>query len=174
MQVFNGGTGVRGPGQNQDEVEGQMEKFLTFRLAEEHYGLEILQVKEIIGILKITRVPRTPGYIRGVINLRGKVLPVMDLRLRFGMGAIEETEETCIIVVDATGAGNVLMGLLVDSVSEVLDIASSDIEDAQDLGENVKTEFIRGVGKAREKVILLLDIQAVLDSEDRDKAAEDD
>ncbi len=174
MQVFNGGTGVLGPGQSLDEVEKQMQKFLTFRLADENYGLEILQVKEIIGLLKITRVPRTPEYIRGVINLRGKVLPVMDLRLRFAMGSIDDTDETCIIVVDATGSGTVMMGLLVDSVSEVLDIASSDIEDAQDLGESVKTEFIRGVGKAREKVILLLDIQAVLDSDGGDKASEEE
>jgi purine-binding chemotaxis protein CheW len=172
MPAYESGTVSKDPGNRQSEPLGEMAKFLTFRLAEEHYGLEILKVKEIIGLLKITRVPRTPEYIRGVINLRGKVLPVMDLRLRFEMGAVEDTEETCIIVVDPSRAGNALMGFLVDSVSEVLDINTLDIEDTQDLGENVKTEFIRGLGKSREKVILLLDIQAVLDSADFEKVAE--
>lgn len=173
MPANESGTAVKDPGNLQNEPQVEMAKFLTFRLAGEHYGLEILKVKEIIGLLKITRVPRTQDYIRGVINLRGKVLPVMDLRLRFEMGPVEDTEETCIIVVDPSRNGSLLMGLLVDSVSEVLDIDTRDIEDAQDLGENVKTEFIRGLGKSREKVILLLDIQTVLASEAAERVAEE-
>ena len=100
-------------------------KFLTFFLAEEEYGLEILKVKEIIGLLPVTSVLRTPPFIRGVVNLRGKVIPVVDLRSKFGMEAIEETDETCIIVVEVQG---LQMGIVVDRVSEVLDIAGQDIE----------------------------------------------
>ncbi len=99
---------------------GARGKYLTFRLAQEEYGLEILKVREIIGLMDITKVPKTPHDIRGVINLRGKVIPVLDLRLKFGMDAIEDTEETCIIVVDiASEDGSILMGILVDAVSEV-------------------------------------------------------
>ncbi len=173
MPAYENGTAVSDPGNRHIESQGEIEKFLTFRLAGEHYGLEILKVKEIIGLFKITRVPLTPEYIRGVINLRGKVLPVMDLRLRFEMGSAEDTQETCIIIVDPSRAGNCLIGLLVDSVSEVLDIDTRDIEDTQDMGENVNTEYIRGLGKFRGKVILLLDIQAVLASADVERAAEE-
>jgi purine-binding chemotaxis protein CheW len=100
-------------------------KFLCFFLAEEEYGIEILKVQEIIGMMKVTRVPRTPSWMRGVINLRGKVIPIVDLRLQFGMDVVDQTGATCIIVVHAQG---VEMGLVVDRVSEVLDIASRDID----------------------------------------------
>ena len=148
-------------------------KYLTFKLAEEEYGLEILKVKEIIGLMSITRVPRTPDYIRGVINLRGKVIPVMDLRTKFGMETTEDTEETCIIVVDvARGDHSVLMGILVDSVSEVLDIAAEEIEDAPSFGADVNTEFILGMGKTKDKVIILLNIDKVLETKEIETAAE--
>ncbi len=134
-------------------------KYLTFVLADEVYGLEILKVREIIGMMAITDVPRTPVYVRGVVNLRGKVIPVVDLRMKFGMNATEDTEETCIIVVDVNG---VEMGTVVDKVSEVLDIKEEDIEDAPALGLDVNTDFILGMGKADEKVTILLDISKVL------------
>ncbi|MFH1549951.1 MAG: chemotaxis protein CheW [Planctomycetota bacterium] len=138
-------------------------KYLTFILAEENYGLEILKVREIIGIMDITPVPRTPEFVKGVINLRGKVIPVIDLRLKFGMEEIEKTEETCIIVVDVRG---VEMGIVVDKVSEVLDIAGKDIEDAPSFGTNVNTEYILGMGKANDKVTILLDIAKVIGDDD--------
>ncbi len=138
-------------------------KYLTFRLAQEEYGLEILKVREIIGLMDITKVPKTPHDIRGVINLRGKVIPVLDLRLKFGMDAIEDTEETCIIVVDiASEDGSILMGILVDAVSEVLDIQSQEIEDSPTFGADVDTRFILGIGKVKNTVKILLDIDRVL------------
>jgi purine-binding chemotaxis protein CheW len=147
-------------------------KFLTFKLAREEYGLEILKVKEIFGLMSITKVPRTPDYILGVINLRGKVIPVIDLRSRFSMDRIESTNETCIIVVDVKRDNqSVLMGILVDGVSEVLDISADEIEDTPSFGGNVDTEFILGMGKAKDRVIMLLDIDKVMTSEDL-KAAE--
>ncbi|MCE5272243.1 chemotaxis protein CheW [bacterium] len=142
-------------------------KYLTFRLGEEYYGLAILKVREIIGLMDITRMPRTPEYIRGVINLRGKVIPVMGLRDRFGMQRIEDDEQTCIVVVDILLSGrSVLMGILVDGVSEVLDIQVDEIEDSPEFGAGVETEVILGIAKARERVIMLLDIDRVLSSED--------
>lgn len=138
-------------------------KYLTFFLDGEEYGLKIPAVQEIFCMMPVTPVPRTPAFIVGVINLRGKVIPVMDLRLKFGMAAKERTEETCIIVVRAAGLE---MGLVVDKVSEVLDIGASDIEDAPTFGAEVKTDYLLGIGKADGKVKLLLDIDMVLASEE--------
>jgi purine-binding chemotaxis protein CheW len=140
-------------------------KYLTFRLAGEEYGLEILKVREIIGIMNITPVPRTPQFIMGVINLRGKVIPVTDLRLKFDMPAIERTRQTCIIVVDV---GALEMGIAVDSVSEVLTIAEENIADAPSFGPKIETEFILGMGKAQDRVTILLDISRVLTGEEID------
>ncbi len=138
-------------------------KYLTFKLVEEEYGLEILKVREIIGMMAITRVPRTPDFVRGVINLRGKVIPVIDLRKKFGMEATVDTEETCIIVVDVARAAEKLqIGILVDSVSEVLDIKAEDIEDAPSFGSDLDTEFIMGMAKAKGSVKILLNIEKVL------------
>lgn len=134
-------------------------KFLTFFLAEEEYGVEILKVHEIIGLLPITRVPRTPSFIRGVVNLRGRVIPIVDLRLKFGMEAKEATEETCIVVVQVQG---VQTGLIVDRVNEVLDIADGDVEDAPNFGTDVHTEYLLGIAKTGGRVRLLLDIDRVL------------
>jgi purine-binding chemotaxis protein CheW len=138
-------------------------KYLTFILAKESYGLEILKVREIIGIMDITAVPRTPEFVKGVINLRGKVIPVIDLRLKFSMAEAERTDETCIIVVDVDG---VEMSIMVDKVSEVLDIAAGEIEDAPSFGTSVNTDFILGMGKANEQVTILLDISEVLSAMD--------
>jgi purine-binding chemotaxis protein CheW len=134
-------------------------KFLTFFLAGEEYGIEILKVQEIIGMMSITAVPRTPLFIRGVINLRGKVIPIVDLRLKFNMEATAQTEETCIIVVRAQG---IEMGLVVDKVSEVSDIAADDIDDVPSFGADVNTDYLLGIAKADSRVKLLLDIDMVL------------
>jgi purine-binding chemotaxis protein CheW len=134
-------------------------KFLTFFLAGEEYGLEILKVQEIIGMMDITPVPRTPEDIRGVINLRGKVIPIVDLRLKFSMEAAERTSETCIIVVEAN---RLQTGIVVDQVSEVLDIMAENVEDTPAFGADVRTDYILGIGKSEGHVKLLLDIDRVL------------
>ncbi|GAB1342761.1 chemotaxis protein CheW [Gemmatimonas sp.] len=133
-------------------------KYLTFFLAGEEYGLEILKVSEIIGLQPITRVPRMPEFVRGVINLRGKVIPITDLRMKFGMGA-EDSEDSCIIVVQMRG---IQTGIVVDRVSEVVAITEGDIEDAPSFGAGIRTEFLLGIGKAGGRVKLLLDIDKVL------------
>jgi len=133
-------------------------KYLTFKLADEEYGVEILKVREIIGLMGITAVPKMPGYMKGVINLRGKVIPVIDLRLKFGLEEIEHTEQTCIIVVDVGKE----IGIIVDTVSEVLDIAGENIEPPPAMGGDVDTSFIMGMGKVSDAVKILLDINKVL------------
>ena len=142
-------------------------KYLTFALGSEEYGLEILKVREIIGYMEITAVPQTPHHVKGVINLRGQVIPVIDLRLKFGMEEAEVTEETCVIVVEITqGSRQFQTGIVVDHVSEVLDIAAEAIEDAPQFGSTVDTAFILGMGKIGETVKILLDINKVLGGED--------
>jgi purine-binding chemotaxis protein CheW len=136
-------------------------KFLTFFLAGEEYGIEILKVREIIGLMPITRVPNAPPTVCGIINLRGKVIPVMELRLSFGLDTIEATEQTCIIVVQAGGTE---FGIVVDRVSEVANVADQDIEDAPSFGEGANTEYLLGIAKAGGRVKLLLDIDRVLSS----------
>ena len=148
-------------------------KYLTFTLAEEEYGIGILKIKEIIGMLPITSVPQTPDFVKGVINLRGKVIPVMDLRLRFGMPNIDYTERTCIIVVEIGGqSGTVLVGIVVDAVSEVLSIKTEDIEETPAFGMKLNTEFILGMAKMEGGVKILLDINKVLNSEELELMAE--
>jgi len=139
-------------------------KYMTFKLATEEYGLEILMVRDVIGLMEITRVPRTSEFIRGVINLRGKVIPVVDVRLKFGMQKTELAEQTVIIVVQfSTGDRELTMGILVDEVLEVLDIATERIEPPPDFGvASIDTDFILGVGKADDRVIFLMDIGRVL------------
>ena len=146
------------------EKEG---KYLTFALGAEEYGLEILKVREIIGYMEITAVPQTPEYVKGVINLRGQVIPVIDLRSKFAMDTAEITEETCIIVVEITQSVRQFQtGIVVDHVSEVLDIAGEDIEDAPQFGSSVDTNFILGMGKIGDTVKILLDIDKVLAGDD--------
>jgi purine-binding chemotaxis protein CheW len=142
-------------------------KYLTFSLAKEEYGIGILKIKEIIGMMPVTTVPRTPSYVKGVINLRGKVIPVTDLRLKFGMEEIPYTDRTCIIVVEIAGQGGaVLIGIVVDSVSEVLNIKVHDIEETPAFGAKLDTDYIRGMAKAGGGVKILLDIDRVLGKEE--------
>jgi purine-binding chemotaxis protein CheW len=138
-------------------------KYLTFSLASEEYGIGILKVREIIGMMSITPVPQTPEFVKGVINLRGKVIPVIDLRLRFGLEATAYTERTCIIVVEIHGeSGSVPMGIVVDAVSEVLNIRGVDIENTPTFGVKLNTDFILGMAKTEGGVKILLDIDKVL------------
>lgn len=138
-------------------------KFLTFQLGSESYGMEILKVREIVGVIAITPVPRTPDYVLGVVNLRGKVIPVVNIRSKFGMEDVEYTEETCIIIV---ALEEIEMGIVVDNVSEVLSISDEQMEEAPTFGTEVETEFILGMGKLKDKVILVLDIGKVLTESD--------
>ena len=142
-------------------------KYLTFSLAEEEYGIGILKIKEIIGMMPITTVPRTPEFVKGVINLRGKVIPVMDLRLRFGMKEIEYSERTCIVVVEIEGtSGTVMIGVVVDSVSEVLNIKGEDVEETPTFGAKMNTDYILGMAKMEGGVKILLDIDRVLGTQE--------
>lgn len=141
-------------------------KYLTFFLSEEEYGIEILKVHEIIGLMPITRIPRAARHVMGVVNLRGKVIPVVDLRLRFEMDAIEPTDLTCIVVVQARG---LRFGLVVDRVFEVVDFVPDDVEDAPTFGTDIPTDFIRGMGKSDRSVTILLDIDRVLSDDEFDE-----
>lgn len=150
-------------------------KYLTFSMADEEYGIGILKIKEIIGMMPITTVPQTPEFVKGVINLRGKVIPVIDLRLKFGMEAIDYTERTCIIVVEiAAQTGAVQIGVVVDAVSEVLNINGDDIEETPTFGARLNTDYILGMAKMEGGVKILLDIDKVLSAQEiilLDKAA---
>lgn len=138
-------------------------KYLTFTLDKEEYGIGILKVKEIIGMMAITSVPRTPEFVKGVINLRGKVIPVLDLRLKFNMGEAPYTERTCIIVVEIdSDESTILIGIVVDSVSEVLNIQENEIEDTPAFGTKLNTNYILGMAKMEGGVKILLDIDRVL------------
>ncbi|MCX5818721.1 MAG: chemotaxis protein CheW [Deltaproteobacteria bacterium] len=149
------------------ETAAREGKYLTFSLAGEGYGIGIRKVKEIIGVMAITRIPQAPPCMKGVINLRGKVIPVVDLRLRFGMAEGEYAEKTCIIVVEVARDGSKLpIGIIVDSVSEVLNIRGGDIEDTPDFGSRLDTHYILGLAKLGSGVKILLDIDRVLCSVD--------
>jgi len=138
-------------------------KYLTFSLGTEEYGIVITKVREIIGILEITAVPHTPDFIKGVINLRGRVIPIVELRMRFGMESKAYDDRTCIIVVDVPGPnGTVQVGMLVDSVSEVMNIAPQDIEPPPDFGVTTDAENIIGMGKIKGKLKILLDVDRVI------------
>lgn len=138
-------------------------KYLTFALGLEEFGLEILKVREIIGYMAITAVPQTPNYVKGVINLRGQVIPVVDLRAKFGMDSAQTTPETCIIVVETTQEGRKFStGIVVDRVRDVLNILDETIEASPQFGEDVDTGCILGMGKIGESVKILLDIDRVL------------
>ncbi len=142
-------------------------KYLSFQIGTEEFAIRVLKVREIMGIQDITAVPQTPAYLRGVINLRGKVIPVIDLRLKFGMPALEYSQRTCIIVVQIQGqAGPIQMGIIVDSVSEVLLLGAGDIEDTPDFGEGVAVPYVVGLAKGKGRVKILLDIDRVLTSQD--------
>ncbi|TWI74155.1 purine-binding chemotaxis protein CheW [Desulfobotulus alkaliphilus] len=143
--------------------------YLTFSLGEENYGIVIIKVKEIIGMMTITSVPQTPDFIKGVINLRGKVIPVVDLRLKFSMPPTDYTDRTCIIVVEVWSlSSSIQMGCVVDSVSEVLNIKAEDIEPAPSFGTKLNTDYILGMAKMDGKVNILLDIDSILTTEEVD------
>jgi purine-binding chemotaxis protein CheW len=137
-------------------------KYLTFFLAGEEYGIEILRVQEIISMMPVTRVPLTPSFIRGVINLRGRVIAIVDLREKFGLPAAPEPEPVIIVV----QVGTVQIGVVADSVSEVASIAAADIDPAPDFGERFRTEFLLGLGKSNGRLRLLLDVSRVLSTDD--------
>jgi len=143
----------------QNSARAKEGKYLTFALGHEEYGLEILGVREIIKLMEITYVPKVPAYVKGVINLRGKVIPVIDLRLKFGLEQADYTKETCIIVLNVSST---LMGIIVDKVCEVLDIAQDNIEPPPSFGERATADFITGMGKVGERVKILLDIEKIL------------
>lgn len=137
-------------------------KYLTFGLGSEVYGIEILKVQEIIGIMKVNHVPKMPDYVRGVINLRGTVIPVLDLRQKFGMETREDTERTCIIVIQVhLEHAAVTIGIVVDEVSEVVAIEESQMELPPSFGAAVDTQFLLGMGKVGDKVVMLLNVDAV-------------
>ena len=141
-------------------------KYLTFSLDEEEYGIGILKIKEIIGMMPITSVPQTPEYVKGVINLRGKVIPVTDLRLRLEMLAADYNERTCIIVVEIQGEETTIqVGIVVDAVSEVMNIKAEEVEEAPSFGTKVETDYILGMANMEGQVKILLDIDRVLTSE---------
>jgi purine-binding chemotaxis protein CheW len=138
-------------------------KYLTFRLGKEDFAIQVLKVREIVGIQDITSVPQMPSYVKGVINLRGKVISVVDLRLKFALPEREYTQRTCIIVVQVQSGGvAVQTGVIVDEVSEVLNLATSEIEDTPDFGEDVQTPYLLGMAKVKGAVKMLLDIDQVL------------
>lgn len=152
---------------NVNENSGPIRKLLSFGLGHEEYGLDILGVREIIGVMDITPLPRTPAYLKGVINLRGKIIPVLELRSRFGMPSVAYTQETCIIIVDVPGDGESrLMGMLVDTVREVLDIPESSIEPTPQFGCSVPLDYITGIGKVKDKVVVMLDTQKVMNPQE--------
>ena len=152
-------TGVEATAPSRPDLSG---KYLTFILANEEFGVEILKVREIIGIMDVTKVPQTSAFVEGVVNLRGKVVPVVNLRSKFGMPISPYDEQTCIIVVDV----GTDMGIIVDTVQEVHDIGGRNIEPPPSLGSNVDTNFILGMGKVGDTVKILLDIDTVLNSEE--------
>ncbi len=146
------------------KVSSKEGKYLTFTLSDEVYGIDILKIKEIIGMMDITSIPQTPDYVKGVINLRGKVIPVVDLRLKFGMPAKEYDARTCIIVVEVSGGkeGSLQMGIVVDSVREVVNLKADQMEPPPTFGSRLETDFIMSMAKMDKMVIILLDIDRVM------------
>jgi purine-binding chemotaxis protein CheW len=142
-------------------------KYLVFQLGREEFGIRVLKVREIMGVQDITAVPQQPAHVKGVINLRGKVIPVVDLRLKFGLPPAEYTQRTCIIVVQLRGRANsVLTGIVVDGVAEVLNLAAADIEDTPDFGHGAATPYLLGMAKVKGKVKILLDIDEVMSTQE--------
>lgn len=150
--------------QERDQRAG---KYLTFALGSEEFAIQVMRVREIMGIQEITAVPQTPGYVKGVLNLRGKVVPVVDLRLKFDMRELDYTERTCIIVVQIESQeGKLQIGIIVDGVSEVLTLGANDIEDTPDFGSLVETPSILGLAKVKNKVKILLDVNMVFTAQE--------
>jgi len=138
-------------------------KLLTFMIGNQEYGIQILEAREVVGLMDIDPIPQTPEFMRGVINLRGKIIPVIDLRLKFKIDAAEASGETCILVVNIQGK---LTGTIIDFLVGVVTIEESEFEESPDLGANIETEFITGMAKLSERVIIILDMEAVLSNEE--------
>jgi len=155
------------PNSSAPKADTRAGKYLTFMIGKEEFGVGVLKVREIMGIQEITAMPQTPPYMKGVIDLRGKITPVIDLRLKFGLPAIDYTERTCIIVVQVkSGSTLLMMGIVVDEVSEVMTMGAADIEDTPDFGVKVATNYILGMAKIKGKVKILLDIDEVLTTQE--------
>ena len=151
----------------EDAKTTSSEQYVTFSLGEELFGVEVARTREILSLTPVTKVPQTPGYLLGVINLRGQVVPVVDMRLKLGMPAAEETEDTCIIVIEVQVDGEaIVVGALADAVREVLEIRDDQIEPPPRLGTKLNTEFINGMGKVDEQFMILLNIDRVFNSEE--------
>ncbi len=145
------------------KADARAGKYLVFHLGDEEFGIQVQKVREIMGVQDITQVPQTPPHVKGVINLRGKVIPVVDLRLKFTMPALDYTHRTCIIVVQVLGPrGSMLMGIVVDGVVEVLQVAGADVEDTPSFGKEVEIPYVMGLAKLKGKVKILLDIDQVM------------
>jgi len=143
------------------------QQYVTFSLGDELFGVEVTRAREILSVTPVTKVPQTPEYLLGVINLRGQVVPVIDMRLKLGLPVSEETEDTCIIVVEVQVDGEaIIVGALADAVREVLEIRSDQIEPAPRLGTRLKTAFINGMGKVDEQFLILLNIDRVFSSDE--------
>jgi purine-binding chemotaxis protein CheW len=156
----------------QQKTDPRSGKYLTFCLGNEEFAIQVLRVREIMGVLEINAVPQTPEYVKGVINLRGKVIPVVDLRLKFGLAEQEYTQRTCIIVVQIELArvegekSHLQIGIIVDAVSEVLTLQAGDIENTPDFGGGVAIPYLLGMAKIKGKVKILLDINRVLSAQE--------
>ena len=159
-----------GPESGGNGKTGRQGKYLVFHLGREEFGVQVLKVREIMGLQEITSVPQTPLFVKGVINLRGKVIPVVDLRSKFGLPETEFTARTCIIVLQVLqnrgASSSIQMGAIVDGVSEVLTIQESEIEDTPDFGDDVRMPYILGMAKVKGRVKILLDIDHVLSSQE--------
>lgn len=156
-----------------DESAVDKSQFLTFTLDHEQYAVDVAKVKEVLEYTSVTKVPRTHKFMRGVINLRGSVIPVVDLRLKFDLGETEKSIETSIVVMEVRiGGDTVVLGALADSVQEVIDLATSQIEPAPQIGTSIDTAFIRGIGKQDERFIIILDIDRVFSDEEIAAVAE--
>ena len=151
-------------------VKKQDNKYLTFKLGEEKYAIPIIKIKEIIGMISITKVPKLPEFIKGVINLRGRIIPVIDLRLKLGLEQKDYNERTSIIVIELLTTNETLTsGLIVDTVNDVLDIAKENIEPPPKYGAGVNQEFLKGMGKVKDEVIMLIDVDKVFSEEETEK-----
>jgi purine-binding chemotaxis protein CheW len=150
-----------------EKTDDRVGKYLVFQLGREEFGIRVVKVREIMGFQDITAVPHTPAHVKGVINLRGKVIPVVDLRLKFGLPEMEPTSHTCIIVVQAeANANSMLLGIVVDEVAEVLNLSAGDIEDTPDFGLGMENPYLLGMAKIQGKVKILLDVDRVLTGEE--------
>lgn len=147
-------------------MAGEILQLVSFKVGNEEFGVDILQVHEINKMTEITRVPKAPDFVEGVINLRGRIIPIVDLRKRFGMAPKEKDKETRIIVVDINGQ---TIGFIVDSVSEVIRLPQENVEDAPDLVTGIDAEYIKGVGKMQDRLLILLDLEKILTKKEVDK-----